>query len=417
MKLPVMKTTLRSPRYLCAALMTTIIVLALSLLSVAQTFSVLHTFTGGQAGMNPTGILAIDGGGNIYGTAYTIAYKLSKNHGWAMTRLRTFNGGPDGNVVYGGVVFGPDGSLYGTTWAGGFGGLNCPYGGCGIIYKLTPSATFSRTVLSPWAETIVYPFQGTPIDGEDPEYGNLVFTDNNTAYGMTDLGGPGFYGTVFKLTRNGENWSESMLYGFNGTDGAIAQFGPVVDQSGNIFGATGLGGTYNNGIIFELSPSQGGYTLNTLYNFRGTGDGQGPNGVILDASGHLFGATAEGGQWGGGAIFELSHDSGTWTYNQLFSFAEGGIGAPLTMDSAGNLYGTSVFGGSYGAGMVFELSPSGGTWNLNVLYSFTGGGDGSQPKAPVLIDSSGNLYGTTNEGGDLSKCYGYGCGTVWKITR
>jgi uncharacterized repeat protein (TIGR03803 family) len=417
MKLPIMKTTLRSQRQLSGALMTIIVVLALSLLSVAQTFSVLHTFAGGQAGANPTGTLAIDGGGNIYGTAYTIAYKLSKNHGWAMTPLRTFNGGPDGYELLGGVVFGPDGGLYGTTWVGGFGGLDCPYGGCGIIYKLTPGVTFSRTALTPWTETIVYPFQGTPIDGQNPEYGNLVFTSNDTAYGMTDLGGPGFYGTVFKLTRNGDSWSESMLYGFNGTDGAIAQWGPVVDQSGNIFGATDLGGTYNNGIIFELSPSPGGYTLNTLYNFRGTGDGQGPIGVLLDASGHLFGNTVEGGMWGGGAIFELSHDSGSWTYNQLFSFGEGGMAAPLTMDSAGNLYGTSVFGGSNGAGMVFELSPSGGTWNLNVLYSFTGGTDGSQPKAPVLFDSSGNLYGTTNEGGDLSKCYGYGCGTVWTITR
>jgi uncharacterized repeat protein (TIGR03803 family) len=87
------------------------------------------------------------------------------------------------------------------------------------------------------------------------------------------------------------------------------------------------------------------------------------------------------------------------------------------MDSAGNLYGTTVTGGSYDAGMAFELSPSGGNWNLNVLHSFTGGADGSQPKAPVLLDSSGNLYGTTSEGGDLSKCYGYGCGTVWTITR
>ncbi len=397
--------------------MTFIVILAFSMIAAAQTFSVLHTFEGGQAGWSPSGTLAIDRAGNVYGTAYSVAYKLSKNLGWAMTPLRTFNGGPEGYILYGGVVFGPDGGLYGTTWVGGFGGLNCPYGGCGIIYKLTPDATVPRNVLTPWTENVIYPFQGTPHDGENPEYGNLVFADSNTAYGMTDLGGPGFYGTVFKLTRHGESWSESMLYGFNGTDGAIAQWGPVVDPSGNIFGATALGGTGDNGIIFELSPSPGGYTLNTLYNFTGIFDGQGPNGVILDASGHLFGATAEGGPEGGGAIFELSHDSGSWTYTVLYSFASAGIGAPLTMDAAGNLYGTTVFGGSHQQGMVFELSPSGGGWNLHVLYSFTGGADGSQPTAPVLIDSSGNLYGTASEGGDLSQCYRYGCGTVWMIAR
>ncbi len=414
MKLPIMKA-IPSRRYLCV-LMTTIVVLALSLVANAQTFSVLHTFAGGQAGWSPSGTLAIDGGGNIYGTAYSITYKLSKNRGWAMTPLRTFNGGPDGYILYGGVVFGPDGGLYGTTWVGGFGGINCPYGGCGIIYKLTPQATFPRSALAPWTETIVYPFQGATVDGQNPEYGNLVFTDSNTAYGMTDLGGPGFYGTVFKLTRNGQNWSETMLYGFNGTDGAISQNSPVVDQSGNIFGATNLGGFNENGVVFELSPSPGGYSFSTVHDFRGLEDGQGPIQVLLDPAGHLIGNTVTNGPQGGGTIFELSQDGGNWTYTMLYALS-GGMAAPLTMDSAGNLYGTSVYGGSHNQGMVFELSPSGGSWNLNVLYSFIGGTDGSQPRAPVLIDSSGNLYGTASEGGDLSACSGYGCGTVWMITR
>jgi uncharacterized repeat protein (TIGR03803 family) len=126
---------------------------------------------------------------------------------------------------------------------------------------------------------------------------------------------------------------------------------------------------------------------------------------VLDASGHPFGATAEGGQWGGGAIFELSHDSGSWTYTQLFSFGEGGIGAPLTMDAAGNLYCTTSGGGDFGYGTVFKIDSAG---NFTVLHSFTGA-DGSGPEAGLVLDPAGNLYGDTFGGGDFN------LGVVFKL--
>jgi uncharacterized repeat protein (TIGR03803 family) len=104
---------------------------------------------------------------------------------------------------------------------------------------------------------------------------------------------------------------------------------------------------------------------------------------------------------------------------QIYSFGGGSDGeytdTELVIDSAGNLYGTSVQGGTFGGGTVFELSPSGNTWTHTVLYNFTGGADGGEPYKGVTLDAQGNLYGTAVTGGSGS-CEG-GCGVVYKLTH
>jgi len=137
-------------------------------------------------------------------------------------------------------------------------------------------------------------------------------------------------------------------------------------------------------------------------------------GLIIDSSGNLYGTTTNGGSGGGGTVFELSPAMGGWTYNVVYSFTGctgcGPLGK-LVMDAAGNLYGTTNADGANGKGSVFELTPEGGgTWTYTSLHDFTGGGDGAYPWSNLVLDASGNLYGTASAGGTK------GAGVVFEIT-
>jgi uncharacterized repeat protein (TIGR03803 family) len=229
--------------------------------------------------------------------------------------------------------------------------------------------------------------------------------------------------------------TETTLYSFigppEGGDGAFPGPGIIRDAAGNLYGATFAGGAFGAGAIFELS-SGGQETL--VHSFSGGSDGAQPSStLLLDPQGNLYGTTQNGGnaQCGGtgcGVVFELSPQSGGgWAEKVLYAFcslsgcADGyrPLAGPLVMDPAGNLYGTTIFGGTSTrcngtCGVVFELEPNG---KETVLHNFTGGRDGAIPAVGVILDSRGNLYGATEEGGDL-KCqpkYG-GCGVVFEIT-
>lgn len=295
--------------------------------------------------------------------------------------------------------------------------------GCGTIFNLKPGATAPASAIAPWSETVLYSFQGTP-DGEYPANGPLVFDQAGAAYGTTPFGGNHqgclreTCGVVYKLVRSGGNWVESVLYAFAGDpDGAQPYGGVIMDEAGNLYGTTYQGGAHGWGTVFELTPSQGGWTKTTLYQFTGGSDGgQTSAGLTRDSAGNLYGVTPLGG-FGSGTIFELSRVGGQWTFTVLYSLIRGGPGpfAPLTIDTAGNLYGTTMGTGIYGGGELFELSPSGAGWTYSVLHDFTWGAGGALPQSPVLLSPSGELYGTTYEGGG-GGC-GNGCGTVWQFTR
>ena len=169
-----------------------------------------------------------------------------------------------------------------------------------------------------------------------------------------------------------------------------------------------------------------------LYRFPYGRDGAGlvaP--LILDSAGNLYGTAPSGGTHGAGIVFKLAPTgSGEWTSSVLYTFAGGEDGgtpqAGLVLDAAGNLYGTTACGGDLrgnspactrGSGTVFELAPSGGVWTESVLYRFTGGSDGAYPVARLVFDSLGNLYGTTENGGNVGgSCYTAGCGVVFELT-
>jgi uncharacterized repeat protein (TIGR03803 family) len=393
----------------------------------AQTFTLIHTFTGRGDGANPYAGLTMDAAGNLYGTTAQgggkgcggngcgTVFKLShKGSDWVLTPLYSFAGGYDGAEPYAGVILASNGSLYGTTGSGG--GSGCSSNGCGTVFSLRPAAHACPNVLCPWTETVVDRFEGGN-DGEFP-YSELTEDQSGNLYGTCIEGRSWGFGTVFQLTLSNGIWVENTLYAFQGlSDGKIPSpyAGLIFDSSGNLYGTT-LYGSNGYGSVYELSPSNGGWALTTLYGFSGNDGNQPYGGVTFDNAGHLYGTTYWGGSYNYGVVFELTpNPNGSWMYTSLYDFTGGGNGvggpvATLAWDAAGNLYGTTQKDGAYGAGNVFKLAPSNGGWVYTDLYDFTGGNDGAFPYSKLVLDVNGNLYGTTYQGGT------YNQGVVWQIT-
>jgi len=384
----------------------------------AQTLNILHNFTDGGDGANPEGRLTIDRGGHLYGTTYSggiqydggfgVVFRMSPvGSGWTFAPIFTFNFSSEGIDPAAGVLFGPNGLLYGTTSNGG------------TVFTLQPSPTVPPTVLSPWVINWLYNF---PLNADAPT-GDVVFDAAGNIYGATWTGGSnGCFdnrgcGTVYELTPSAGGWLETTLYIFQGGADGTYPTGVTFDSAGNLIGTATYGGAYDEGVIFQLTRSGDSWTESVLYNFdpRGNGGYAPDAGLISDASGNLYGSTLlTPSPTYSGTIFEFSPSNGGWVYSVLAQIPpqyEYGPTAPLTMDAAGNLYGTIASSGTNGA--VFKLTPGNGGWTFTSLHDFTGPPDGSDPDSTVAIGADGNLYGTTFHGGN---CGGTGCGVVWEIT-
>lgn len=326
------------------------------------------------------------------------------------------------------------GNLYGTTQNGGTGSnSSCNFssgsGGCGVLFEVSPK------VGGGWTEKVIHMF-GNGADGYFPASA-LILDSRGDLYGTTVYGGTHSCGTVFELIPGaGGSWTEKILYNFcsrtNAADGATPDSPLIFDASGNLYGETQYGGPSGSdvggGTVFELSPKAGGgWAEKVLYGFSGGGDAGG-YGLTLDAAGDLYGVGGAGGisnggpcNFGCGFAFELTPHSGrSWTYKLLHDFyssSEDGYepNSPLLLDPSGNLYGTTFYGGSgpCGCGTVFELTPGpGGEWTERILHSFVYNNvDGFLP-AGLVADAAGNLYGTTLVGGAYG---GYGYGTAFEL--
>jgi uncharacterized repeat protein (TIGR03803 family) len=338
-----------------------------------------------------------------------------KTGAYNILHLFTWAKNPQGNLT-----FDAAGNLYGTTEDGG--SAKCD--GCGAVWKL------ARNAKGAWTVTILHAFTG--VDGANPLAG-LIFDLAGNLYGTTAGGGdlgchkPYGCGVVFKLAPKPDGtWTESVLHSFTGADGWEPDAGLIVDATGNLYGETLFGGADDSGVAFKLAPSADGtWTESVLHSFTGGADGDGPGaGLILDVTGNLYGTTYYGGSDVHGVVFKLKpNPDGTWTESVLHSFTGADGSEPqagLTLDAAGDLYGTTTFGGACafspsGCGVVFKLAPNAdGAWTESALYSFTGGADGTYPRAGLIFDAAGNLYGTTLFGGDSTAC-GFGCGVVFKL--
>lgn len=396
-------------------------------LARAQSYNVIHTFSGGGDGFMPYSGLTVDAGGHLYGTTSemtggTVFEMKQVNGSWLLSTLLNFNRN-NGLIPYGRPVFGPGGSVFGTTLEGGT-SENCEEG-CGAVYNIRPPQTVCKTVSCPWTGVAILSFSDSN-DGGNPNLVDPVFDAAGNLYGTATIGGTSGVGVVYKLTRSNGGWTETVIHNFSGPDGAYPYSGLVFDSAGNLYGTTGYGGQYGFGSIYELYPSQYGWSVTTLYSFRGTTDGQNPSApLIFDRAGNLYGATPVGGANGGGTVFELSSSGGSWNFSLLYSLTGQptqnyypGVIDTLALDSAGNLYGAGYSEGANSRGAIFKLSPSNGSWTYTSLHDFTGGTDGAYPLGGPTFDSSGNLYGTTVNGGTTSgqNCRSAGCGVVWEIT-
>jgi uncharacterized repeat protein (TIGR03803 family) len=319
--------------------------------------------------------------------------------------LYEFSGTTDGYLPYGGLQSDKPGNLYGTTIEGGD-LADCSGLGCGAVFELTHGP-------SGWQENILYAFGAK---GGSYPYGVTVNSTGTTMYGTTQLTNNGNgYGTVFRLRKTKLGWARGTLHRFTGkADGRWPTARPVVDSIGNLYGVAQEGGeTCGCGTVFEISRSTtGGWLFTVLHSFSNGADGRNPTSPLTLHNGALYGTTAS-------SVFSLTPGaSGSWIFNVL-SPPGVGAGSDVIFDSTGNLYAVSSNGGAYGYGSVFELTPtSSGPWTLTTLYSFQGTTDGAYPEAALLLDATGNLFGTTTWGGSLG-CSAHGsigCGTVFKLT-
>jgi len=135
------------------------------------------------------------------------------------------------------------------------------------------------------------------------------------------------------------------------------------DRSGKLYGTTSTSGSNDAGTVFELTPSGGGWTFCVLYSLTGfaTGCGTGSaTNLVMDAAGNLYGMIETGGAYGYGSVFKLTPSNGSWLYSSIHDFAYNDGTNPwstLVMDASGNIYGTTVYGGMYGRGTVWEITP------------------------------------------------------------
>jgi len=385
-------------------------------------------------GASPNASLILDSHGNLYGTTpgggaygYGVVYELSPSSaGWAETVLYNFceDTCPQGSSPQSALTFDADGNLYGTTAGGGT-------HASGTVFELSPASGGG------WIESVLYSFCATAncADVAHPTAG-VIFGEQGRLYGTTLDGGQnscnGFgCGVVFDLTRdNSGRWRETVLYTFTGEDdGGSPIEGLVSDSSGHLYGTTWMDGAQSSGVVFELTSVSGVWSESVLHTFcsaASCSDGSNPwAGLILGPDGSLYGTTISGGKTslaaasGYGVVFQLTLAAGVWSESVLHAF-DGTDGrnpyAGVILDSLGNLYGTTSLGGNYscnsvyGCGVVFELTPSSsGGWDENALLVFSGGNEGLSPYADLVMNPQGHLYGTTEYAGER------GLGTVFEL--
>ena len=342
--------------------------------------------------------------------------------------LYSFQGGTDGangvgtyNGLGSALIMDSKGNLYGTTSLGGNESGNCNLGGCGTVFELSPTSG---------QESVLHAFTGyqttcTNCDGSNP-LGDLIMDGSGNLYGTTVAGGgsgaspvnPGS-GLIYEVVPSTQ--VETILHALVGsTDGSSPKGGLLMDTAGDLYGTvSGNSTTGSSGPVFKIAAGSQTPQYTGGYDSVGSANG----GLLMDSAGNLYGVSTGIGnlttppatcQSGCGTVYEIAKGASTATV--LYAFAGGSDGESpdgnLVMDSAGNLYGVTENGGSATYGTVFEIAA--GTHTETILYNFQGGSDGKTPVRGLVIDSAGNLYGVTQNGGSTSTCAAGG-GTVFEI--
>jgi uncharacterized repeat protein (TIGR03803 family) len=327
--------------------------------------------------------------------------------------LHSFAGKPDGGGIFAGLTLDPKGNLYGATTGGGTYGY-------GTVFELMPGSG------GKWTEAILHSFcKDFPHCNDGTSVWDTAALDSKgNLYDFSSAG-------VFQMTPGAHGWSFKVIYS-EGDQGATApndpagECGLLLDGKGNLYSPCFSFGQNYRGAVGELSPGARNWKERNLFDFclhPRNGICLGGNlpqyALAWDVAGNLYGVTTEGGAHKAGVAFELEHTAGGWKEHVLHSFpaspSDGyNFFAGLALDRSGNVYGTTLQGGRIGAGTVFELSPQqDGHWKETILSDFPNAAqDGGGPAASLVVDQSRNLYGTTTGGGDRT-C---SCGVVFKMT-
>jgi len=365
-------------------------------------FALLHTFDGapndGAVPYEGRGLVqGVDG--MLYGTTrqggsagFGTVFRIAPD-GTCFTILHNFLGAPiDGANPFVGLTQGVDGTLYGTTYSGGSGGL-------GTIFQIANDGS---------GYTLLHSFVDAETEGRNPR-ASLVQGADGTLFGTSELGGGANLGTVFQISPDGTGFM--VMHSFTGApmmDGAFPTASLIQGSDGLLYGTTYAGGSANLGTIFQMAPDASTFTL--LHSFTGgLTDGQHPQaGLIQGVDGTLYGTTVEGGNAGCffpfpttcGTVYEMAPDGGGFALIHTFTHGHTDGWLPiagLIRDANDTLYGTTVYGGSSDLGTVFQLTPDG---SFTLLHNFTfAPTDGNSPFAALMQDSGGVLYGTTGAGG------------------
>jgi uncharacterized repeat protein (TIGR03803 family) len=401
-------------------LLTFVTTLILAICSWASTEAVLYSLcskTSCADGALPYSALVADSLGNLYGTTYQygsnssfpygVVFELKHSGtGWTYIVLHNFAGGPtDGSYPRAPLVFDKAGNLYGTTYQGGAKNY-------GTVFVMKHSG-------SKWTESLIHSFLSTSTtDGYYP-YAGLTFDAKGNIYGTTQFGGHSGQGTVFLLTPSNGKWTYRLIHNFAGGSDGAQPLGPItVGANGYYYGTTYYGGkTYNEGTVFRLFEARGVWIGQIVYAFSGGAGGDYPDsGLAMDASGNFYGTTYYGGANNLGTVYKLkAQQNNKFTQSVIKSFG----GPPsdgeypyydsgVVLDTKGNIYGTTYAGGANSLGAVFELKPSGGGYKETLLHSFSSTADGYYPYGGVIL-FKGNVFGTTANGG------AHGGGVVFEV--
>ena len=270
-------------------------------------------------------------------------------------------------------------------------------------------------------------------DGANPGTALTMSRTGGVLYGTTTHGGDG-YGGVFELKPSESGWILIPLYAFTGgADGGVPDGALVIGPDGSLYGVTEFGGNSQNcsagggyngcGVVYKLQPGPTacktavcGWNETVLYTFMGHSDGSYPEGrVLFDQARNIYGTTTDYETGYDGTVWELTPSGGGWSKTILHSFG----GPPndgrfpnsgVISDSTGNLYGTTAEGGSTDNGAVFHLMNSGSGWTENLLYSFQNGTDGDLVYAGLIFDPTGDLFSASSNDGSI------GGGAAFELT-
>jgi uncharacterized repeat protein (TIGR03803 family) len=330
----------------------------------AGVHTVLYNFTGGSDGGEPYKGVTLDAQGNLYGTAVTggggsceggcgVVFKLTNSGGiWTQSVIHTFTGGSDGSGPGSPVAIDKHGNVWGTTPTGGADGM-------GVVYQLQPTAS------GDWTLHVAHTFTGS-ADGGGGSAGRFLIDAAGNLYNVCTVGGANGFGTVYELSLNQGKWQLTTLYAFKDQpDGALPYGGVISDKAGNLYGTTYYAGVHDLGTVYKLTRSGTTWTESVLYSFKGGTDGASPiSSLVSDAAGNMYGTTSDGGAatCSCGVIFEMSRSTtGKWTESVAYRFP--GTPQPgfayngMVRDSAGNFYGATVHGGSGNDGAIYEFTP------------------------------------------------------------